>query len=83
MFDLDTFFESIDESIESIGVTYYTEDTNINIKSKFVVEEIYPAIERVLNAFAAPDNSFSIENFPFPCVKGASKEGLIYSFGQA
>lgn len=66
------------------GKDEYMVEECANLKAPLLNRELVTqAIERVLNAFAAPDNSFSIENFPFPCVKGASKEGLIYSFGQA
>ena len=70
--------------IYETGKDEYMVEECANLKSPLLDRELVrQAVERVLNAFAAPDDSFSIENFPFPCVKEVKKEGLVYNFGQA
>ena len=70
--------------IYETGKDEYMVEECANLKAPLLDRELVTqAIERVLDAFTEPDNSFSIDKFPIPHITKVSREGISYSFGQA
>ena len=70
--------------IYKTGKDEYMVEECANLKAPFLDRELVTqAIDKVLDAFTEPDDSFSIDMFPIPHVTEVKREGLVYNFGQA